>query len=559
MTTQNAPDAPSPDAPAGVARPDQGTDHGADPGSGAGTARESPFRLTYSTMFDPPEALHHEFEQALDRVRGQWGQTLAPMPGQAAADAPLLEVRSPIDRDWLLARLPRSSPADVARSVEAAALLQHGWARRPWAERLNILRAAADRIEARVYDLAAVVALEVGKNRMEAIGEVQETADLLRWYCDRFEEADGFDRPLPDDPVLDHRSRNRVVLRPYGVWAVIAPFNFPFALAGAPIAAALCTGNTAVFKCSPETAWSGWLLMDVLREAGLPEGILGHVVGGADIGEALAHHPRIAGITFTGSRRVGSALARHFAAGPWVRPCLAEMGGKNAVIVTRHADLERAATGISRSAFGLQGQKCSATSRVFVERPVAEALREALVARTEAIRIGDPTRRDNWLGPVIRSDTVSRYRHASEHLRSAGRIDTGGRLLDDGALARGFFVAPTVASIDLDDPLWREELFAPLVLVAEVDSLDQALARANDTDYGLTAGFYGAADEIPSFLERIEAGVVYVNRPQGATTGAWPGYQPFGGWKASGSTGKAIGSYWYLPLYLREQSRTIVD
>lgn len=535
-----------------------------DPTADLGRADEGPdpdagFRLTYSTMFDPPEALHRQFEDALERVRGQWGRTLAPPPGQASADAPLLEVRSPIDRDWLLARLPRSSPADVGRAIEAAGLVQQAWARRPWADRLQILRAAADRIEARVYDIAAVVALEVGKNRMEAIGEVQETADLLRWYCDRFEEADGFDRPLPDDPLTGFRSRNRVVLRPHGVWAVIAPFNFPFALAGSPIGAALCTGNTAVFKCSPETAWSGWLLMDVLREAGLPEGVLGHVVGGAEIGEALAHDPRIAGITFTGSRRVGSALARHFASGPWVRPCLAEMGGKNAVIVTRHADLERAAMGITRSAFGLQGQKCSASSRIFVERPVAEALREALVARTEALTVGDPTQRDNWMGPVIRSDTVTRYRRATEHLREAGRIATGGRLLDDGALARGFFVAPTVASIGYDDALWRDELFAPLVLVGEVDSLDEALARANDSDYGLTAGFYGATDEIPTFLERIEAGVVYVNRPQGATTGAWPGYQPFGGWKGSGSTGKAIGSYWYLPLYLREQSRTIVD
>ncbi len=518
------------------------------------------FQLTYSTMFDPPEALHQQFEAALERVRDQWGQTLPTATAQfAATDAPLLEVRSPIDRDWLLARLARSLPPDVDRAVEAAALAQPAWARRPWSERLQILRAAADRIEARVYDIAAVVALEIGKNRMEAIGEVQETADLLRWYCDRYEEAEGFERQLADDPLTGFRSRNRVVLRPYGVWAVIAPFNFPFALAGAPIAAALCTGNTAVFKVAAETAWSGYLLLDVFREAGLPDGVLGHVVGGNEIGEALAQHPRIGGLTFTGSQRVGSALLRHYASGPWVRPCLAEMGGKNPVIVTAQADLERAATGIVRSAFGLQGQKCSATSRVYVDRSVAGALREALVARTEALRIGDPTRRENWMGPVLRSETVTRYRRAAERLREAGEVATGAHLLNDGELARGFFVAPTVATIDYDDALWRNELFAPLVLIGEVDSLDEALSRANATDYGLTAGFYGAQDEIPTFLERIEAGVVYVNRPQGATTGAWPGYQPFGGWKASGSTGKAIGSHWYLPLYLREQSRTIVD
>ncbi|MET0509055.1 MAG: aldehyde dehydrogenase family protein [Burkholderiaceae bacterium] len=528
-----------------------------------GPGTHSPeFRLTYATMFDPPEALHRQFDAALERLRPQWGRSLAtwrgrPAPGRAPTH--WLEVRSPIDRDWLLARLPLSSPVDVARAIEVGQLAQPGWAATPWTDRLQILRRAADLIEQRVYDLAAVVALEVGKNRMESIGEAQETADLLRWYADRLEEADGFDRALPDDPLPGYRSRNRTRLRPYGVWAVIAPFNFPLALGGAPIAAALATGNTVVFKGATETAWSGWLLMSVFRDAGVPDGVLGHLVGGADIGETLVRDPRIAGVTFTGSRRVGMTIARQFIAGPYARPCIAEMGGKNAVIVSRHADIERAATGVARSAFGLTGQKCSAASRVYVERPAACALRDALVARAEAIAVGDPTRREIWMGPVVRTESVGRYRRVADHLRSSGRIDSGGRLLADGDLARGFFVAPTVARIGLDDRLWQDELFAPIVLLASVDSVDEAIARANGSPYGLTAGFYGAPDEIPQFLDQIEAGVTYVNRPQGATTGAWPGYQPFGGWKGSGTTGKGIGSYWYLPLYMREQSQTIVD
>jgi 1-pyrroline-5-carboxylate dehydrogenase len=314
-----------------------------------------------------------------------------------------------------------------------------------------------------------------------------------------------------------------------------------------------------VFKTASDTALSGWLLAEVLRDAGLPSGTFNYVTGdGAVVGAALVAHPDIGGVTFTGSYDVGMDIVRRFAQGPWPRPCIAEMGGKNAAIVSRHADLERAATGIVRSAFGLQGQKCSACSRVFVERPVAGALRALLRDKSEAIRVGDPTLRENWMGPVINASAHQRYQRCVDNLRTHGRIDAGGRLLADGALARGWFVAPTVAAAPFDYRLWHEEKFIPLVLVGEVDSVDEAIARANESDYGLTAGFYGAPSEVPRFLDRIEAGVVYVNRPQGATTGAWPGYQPFGGWKASGTTGKAIGSFYYLPQYLREQSQTIV-
>jgi 1-pyrroline-5-carboxylate dehydrogenase len=163
------------------------------------------------------------------------------------------------------------------------------------------------------------------------------------------------------------------------------------------------------------------------------------------------------------------------------------------------------------------------------------------------------------MGPVINRAAYARYGRCVENLRHHGTVLTGGRTLVDGDLARGFFAAPTVASAPWDYSLWREEKFIPLVLVGEVDSLDEAIGRANEPEYGLTAGFYGAQSEVARFHEGIEAGVTYANRPQGATTGAWPGYQPFGGWKGSGTTGKAIGSFYYLPQYLREQSQTVVE
>ncbi|MBK6869030.1 MAG: aldehyde dehydrogenase family protein [Burkholderiales bacterium] len=519
------------------------------------------FKLTYSTMFDPPPELHERFEAALqafkrDAMGRDWPQWIG---GQSVAGQRFVELRSPIHQDWLLGRFAEGSAEDVDRAVLAARAAWPAWAATPWRERVALLRRAARLIEERVYDISAALALEVGKNRMESLGEVQETADLIDWYCDQMEANEGFDRVLPDDPLPDWRSHNRTVLRPYGVWAVIAPFNFPFALAGGPLGPALIAGNTAVFKCSPETSLSGWLLLECLRDAGLPPGVINFVSGGDDTGRALVRHPQAAGITFTGSHAVGMQILRQVVQGSYPKPCITEMGGKNAAIVSRHADIERAALGILRSAFGLSGQKCSACSRVYVERPVAAALRERLVALTREIAVGDPTQQANWMGPVIDRAAYERYARLAEHLRQVGRIDCGGEWLTEGELAQGFFVAPTVAWAPLQDAAWVDEHFLPVVLVGEIDSVEEGIACANASDYGLTAGFYGAPDEVAHFHQHIEAGVTYANRPQGATTGAWPGYQPFGGWKGSGSTGKAIGSFHYLQQYLREQSRTVVE
>ena len=519
------------------------------------------FKLTYSTMFDPPSALHERFEAALASVKARVGATHPMWIGGAAREAAAtFEARSPIDRGWLLGRFARGTAQDARDAVAAAHAAYPHWAAVPWGERVRLVRKAAALIEERVYEIGAALALEVGKNRMESLGEVQETADLMYWYCDQMEAHDGFVKALPNDPLAGFTSRNRSVLKPYGAWVVIAPFNFPFALAGGPIGAALAAGNTVVFKVASVTAWSGWLLLEALRDAGFPRGVVNYVSGaGEEIGAALVESPEVAGITFTGSYDVGMGILRTFAAGRWPRPCIAEMGGKNAAIVSRHADLERAALGIMRSAFGLQGQKCSACSRVYVESGVAEPLMRRLTELTGKIAIGDPTRRENWMGPLIDGRAVECYRQCVENLARNGTIATGGKILAGGDLARGHFVAPTIGSAPRDYRLWREEKFIPLVLVGEVDSIDAGFARANESEYGLTAGFYGSPGEVARFHACIEAGVTYANRPQGATTGAWPGYQPFGGWKGSGTTGKAIGSYYYLPQYLREQSQTVVE
>jgi acyl-CoA reductase-like NAD-dependent aldehyde dehydrogenase len=519
------------------------------------------FRLTYATMFNPPESMHSAFDSALAAVRTDLGSRHRLFLN--GADVPRAESQrlvSPIDTALVLGEFALATPADVDTAVRSAQSAWPAWRARPGADRTALLRRVADVMESRVYAIAAALALEVGKNRMEALGEAQETVDFFRQYADDFERANGFDVPLPNDPLEGIVSTNRSVLRPYGVWAVIAPFNYPLALMGGPTAAALVTGNVVIAKGSPHTPWAGRLLADCLRDAGLPPGVFQLVHGANDsVGRALAEHPQVAGITFTGSVAVGRRLLAQSFAGRLPKPCISEMGGKNPCIVTEHADLDAAATGIARSAYGLSGQKCSALSRLYVHDKVADALVERLQERIAAIAIGDPTARANWMGPVNNAAAYANYSRWIAQLRDGGSVlHTGGEVLIEGDLARGYYVSPVLAEAPALHPLWQQELFLPVLMMLRVASKEEAMQRANASDVGLTAGFYGSAEEVDWFQEYIEAGVTYANRAQGATTGAWPGYQPFGGWKGSGSTGKAIASFYYLPLYLREQSRTVV-
>jgi acyl-CoA reductase-like NAD-dependent aldehyde dehydrogenase len=521
------------------------------------------FKLTYSTMFDPPPELHTQFDAALAAVRAHLGGEHAMLIGGRDERAPRqFAVRSPIDTRVVLGRFQAGEDIHARAAVDAARAAAPAWAATPWRERVRLLRRAVTLIEERVYFIGAALALEVGKNRMESLGEAQETADLVAYYCDEMERHDGYVARMASDPLAGFVSDNTSVMKPYGVWLVIAPFNFPLALSGGPSGAALVAGNTVVFKAASTTPWSGRLLADAFRDAGLPPGVFNFVTGpGRSLGEALIRDSVVAGVTFTGSYEVGMHLYRTFAGGRWPRPCIAEMGGKNAAIVSAHGDLKDAATGVMRSAFGLSGQKCSACSRVYVEHTVYADFVAALHGATTRISIGDPTRREHWMGPVIDAAAVARYEDAAAQIRAlgaAGGIVHGGERLDHGDLAHGHFCAPTIARAPLAHPLWDTELFAPFVLVAPVQDIGEAITHANASDYGLTAGFYGSEAETERFFAEVDAGVCYANRPQGATTGAWPGYQPFGGWKGSGSTGKAGGSIYYVTQYMREQSQTRV-
>ena len=446
-----------------------------------------PFKLTYSTMFDPPQELHEQFEASLDAVRNSFGRDYAHYIGGTDVSAgTMIEDISPIDTSLVLGRFPVATGENINAAVAAAKAAFPAWKNTPAEERNALLRRVGEIIEERVYDIAVVAALEVGKNRMEALGEIQETADFFYCYCDDWEKQRGFDHELPDDPLPDYRSHNRSIMKPYGPWAVIAPFNFPFALAGGPTAAALVTGNTVVLKAAPDTPWSVRLLADCIRDAGLPKGVFNMLTDPDDsAGPLLVDHADIAGVTFTGSHEVGMQINAKLAGGSYPRPCIAEMGGKNACIVTANADLERAALGIMRSAFGLSGQKCSALSRVYVDATIADDLIKRLQAAVDRIATGDPTLAANYMGPVANANAYRNFREFTAQLKDAGaRIVCGGDVLADGDEARGFYCAPTVVEADLTHPLWQKEMFLPIVMVARVSDKETAMELVNDSPLG---------------------------------------------------------------------------
>ena len=396
---------------------------------------------------------------------------------------------------------------------------------------------------------------------MESLADVQEAVDLLRSPCEWMERNNGFLVELGHDPLPGYTVRNVSVMKPHGAWLVISPFNFPIALTCGPVGAALVAGNTVVTKPSVETSWVMRLLVECFREARFPAGVLNFVTGEDDeLGKILVDHPGVDGVTFTGSHAVGMEIYRKFAQRDYPRPVVLEMGGKNATVVSRNANLDDAALGIVRAAFGTAGQKCSCTSRVYVEAPVYDDLLERVTRLTNALVIGDPTRRDVYVGPLIRESAYQAFMSYCEELLGVGQILTGGVTLQDEDRAEGFYCAPTVvAGVPLNHRLWKYEMFVPLVMIASVADLEEALAQTNDTVYGLTGGFFGTLEEAQWYFDRIEVGTSYANRSQGASTGAWPGYQDFGGWKGSGASGKGTGGPYYILSYLREQSQTLVE
>ena len=358
------------------------------------------FKITYATLRADNEELHAAYEAGLEKARARLGAYHRNVVDGVERDGDgTFEVRSPIDTDILLGTFAKGTRTDVQDAIAAARRAQPAWFHLGWEKRLEILRAAADLISERQMEYGALMAIEVGKTRIEALGEVEESADLIRYYAKTAEDNAFYDHDM--DNLGDAAVHTRSILRPHGVFAVISPFNFPMALAVGPTSAAMMAGNTVVFKPASASAMTAIAILEAYRDAGVPDGVFNLVMGpGSVVGAELQESPDIDGIVFTGSYEVGFDIFRNFAT-HYPRPCIVEMGGKNLTIVLRSADLEEAAEGVMRASFGFGGQKCSANSRVYVERPVHDEFIRILVEKTESLVVGDPLPRTTFLGPVI--------------------------------------------------------------------------------------------------------------------------------------------------------------
>ncbi|QLH75597.1 MAG: aldehyde dehydrogenase family protein [Methanomassiliicoccales archaeon] len=475
--------------------------------------------------------------------------------GQRITGRSHFDDRSPIDENIIVGRFPRGSAEDVDAAVDAAKRAFSDWSRADLETRLGIFTKAADIMDEERFRLAAAITYDNGKNRHEAIAEVDEAIDFVRYYVGCMKENNGFSNETPR-AYEDERSQS--VLRPYGVWAVICPFNFPLAISCGMMTGAMVTGNTVVVKPASPAPLMPYLYYDILERAGLPPGVMNVVTGGgAEVGGRLTAHPEISGFVFTGSKEVGFDLIKR-SLRRYPVPVIAEMGGKNPAVVMPSADLEKAVRGIAHSAFSYSGQKCSACSRAYVHEEIFDDLVGRLVRRTESLRFGDPRKADTYSGPVIHAKAVQDYERYVEMARKDGKVHCGGKKIEVPGL-KGYYVAPTIVTgLHEDHFLLKNELFLPILCVQRVRSLEEALRKANDVDFGLTAGIYSTErSEIEYFFDNIEAGVCYANRARGATTGAMVGSQPFCGWKASGSTGKGTGTALYLTQFMRQHARTI--
>jgi len=508
-------------------------------------------RVDYSSSSLGNDDLEHRFEEGLEGLRAIPSSVEPHLIGEAKIETGDLIERFDPCRSGARVGAAREASAEVVdHAVASAKAAFKAWRATPYTERVARLRAAGAKIQEKVGELAAIVSAETGKTRLEAVGETQEVVDMIEHYCSLMERNDGYWASLRSTDS----EKNYDVLVPYGVFAVISPFNFPVALAVGMTVSALVTGNTVVLKPSDKTPRSTATVAELLR-GHLPPGVLNIVHGGPSVGAALAATD-VDGIAFTGSADVGWQLLATPSPSGLPRPVLAEMGGQNPAVVAASANLADAASGIIRSAFGLSGQKCSACRRAVVVDAVADELVDRIVKAAQELVVGDPLDPRTDLGPVVDDAIAQRVDTAIAQARAEGAVLTGGRV---HGLEGNFFSPVVVADLPRDHTLTRQELFAPFLTVIRVSTFDEAMAEANAVRYGLSAGLFSADQrEIDRFVADIEAGVIYVNRAAGATTGAWPGVQSFCGWKRSGSTGKGGLGYWYLPGFMKEQSRTIV-
>jgi 1-pyrroline-5-carboxylate dehydrogenase len=508
----------------------------------------SEFRNEAYTDFSIP-ANRRRMEEALAKVRGQLGREYdIVIAGERIRTDDKLKSVNPARPDEIVGIHQKATPELANRAVETAYRNFGAWSRTPAADRVRMLLKAASLIRERKYEFDAWMVYEAGKTWPEAEAEVAEAIDFCEYYAREMVRLAG-----SHDVVQLPGEHDEMRYLPLGVGVVIPPWNFPLAILAGMTCAALVTGNTVVIKPSSETPTIAAVFAETLLEAGFPAHSFCFLTGsGGAIGDLLVAHPKTRFISFTGSRDVGLHI-NELAARPqkgqiWIKRVVAEMGGKDAIVVDGDCDLDAAVEGVAVSAFGYQGQKCSACSRAIVDERVYDRFLEKLKTRTEKITVGEPENPANYMGPVISAGAKKSISQYIEAGRREGRLLTGG----ESESGDGHFLRPTIiADVDSSARVFQEEIFGPVLAVAKARDFDDALRMANDSQYGLTGAIYSNNPEhVARAREEFFVGNMYINRK---CTGAMVGAHPFGGFNMSGTDSKAGGPD-YLLLFLQAKS-----
>jgi 1-pyrroline-5-carboxylate dehydrogenase len=510
------------------------------------------FRNQPCADFSQP-AVRQAAEVALRHVRSEFGREyLLRIGGDWIATGDALVSVNPSSPREAVGIHHKATPELAARAVEAAHAYFPQWSRTPAAERVRMLLEAARLLRARKMEFDAWLVTEAGKTWPEAEGDVSEAIDFCEYYAREMLRLAGPQRlhQLPGE-------HDDMLYIPLGVGVVIPPWNFPLAILAGMTAASLVAGNTAIIKPSSETPTIAAKFAEVLLEAGFPEASFTLLTGsGSSVGDVLVEHPKTRFISFTGSRDVGLRInelaARHRPGQIWIKRVIAEMGGKDAIIVDADAGLDQAVDGVLASAFGYQGQKCSACSRAIVDARVYDLFLEKLAAKTSNIKVGPAEDFGNYMGPVISETARRSILEYIEIGKREGRLVAGGEAGAPSGPGGGYFIAPTIiADVAPGAQIFQEEIFGPVLAVAKARDFEHALELANASQYGLTGAlFTNNPSHIRQATERFHVGNLYFNRK---CTGAMVGAHPFGGFNMSGTDSKAGGPD-YLLLFLQAKS-----
>jgi len=500
------------------------------------------------SAFSKPEEMRAA-HAALAKVRAEFGRTHELwIAGARHKTGDLLNSVNPSRPSESVGRHHRADAKLANHAIEDAHAFFPEWSRTPVESRIAMVVRAAAIIRERKLEFDAWLVSESGKTWYEADADVSEAIDFCEYYARQMHRL-----ASPEPVVQMPGERDEMIYLPLGAGVIIPPWNFPLAIVTGMSVAALVAGNTVVIKPSSETPTIAQKLADVLLEAGFPPRSFALCTGsGSTVGDLLVEHPKTRFVSFTGSRDVGLRI-NELAAKPrkgqiWIKRVVAEMGGKDAIIVDREADLESAATGVVQSAYGYQGQKCSACSRAIVDQAVYDEFVQKVQAKVAALTVGPSEESSNYMGPVISASAKKTILDYIETGKREGRLIAGG----DVAPGDGYFIQPTViADVDSKARIFQEEIFGPVLAVTKARDFDHALALANDTEYGLTGAVYSKNPEkIRRARDEFFVGNLYINRK---CTGAMVGAHPFGGFNMSGTDSKAGGPD-YLLQFLQPKS-----